>query len=83
MTQKNIELYDHETIVDANNHRLIGFGRYAGLVGAYNGFRGFGIKYDLFTLPKAETLSGKEDLIARLKRQTLPNIKILQYRLWQ
>ncbi|MFM2231240.1 MAG: Alanine dehydrogenase 2 [Bacteroidota bacterium] len=74
---KNIELYDHETIVDANNKRLIGFGRYAGLVGAYNGFRGFGIKYELFTLPKAETLHSKEDLIARLKRQTLPNIKVV------
>lgn len=75
--QKNIELYDHETIVDANNRRLIGFGRYAGLVGAYNGFRGFGIKYDLFNLPKAETLNSKEDLIARIKRHTLPNIKIV------
>ena len=74
---KNIELYDHETIVDASNRRLIGFGRYAGIVGAYNGFRGFGIKYDLFNLPKAETLQTKEDLIARLKRQTLPNIKIV------
>ena len=74
---KNIELYDHETIVDANNKRLIGFGRYAGIVGAYNGFRAFGIKYDLFNLPKAETLKSKEDLVARLKRQTLPNIKIV------
>ncbi len=74
---KNIELYDHETIVDANNKRLIGFGRYAGIVGAYNGFRAFGIKYDLFTLAKAETLTGKDELIARLKRQTLPNIKIV------
>jgi alanine dehydrogenase len=74
---KNIELYDHETIVDANNKRLIGFGRYAGIVGAYNGFRAFGIKYDLFNIPKAETLQNKEDLIARLKRQTLPNIKIV------
>lgn len=74
---KNIELYDHETIVDANNKRLIGFGRYAGIVGAYNGFRAFGIKYDVFTLAKAETLSGKDELIARLKRQTLPNIKIV------
>ncbi|MEK8179790.1 NAD(P)-dependent oxidoreductase [Flavobacterium buctense] len=74
---KNIELYDHETIVDASNRRLIGFGRYAGIVGAYNGFRAFGIKYELFTLPKAETLSSKEDLIVRLKRQTLPNIKIV------
>ncbi|WP_291127404.1 NAD(P)-dependent oxidoreductase [Flavobacterium sp. UBA7682] len=74
---KNIELYDHETIVDANNRRLIGFGRYAGIVGAYNGFRAFGIKYELFTLPKAEILTGKDDLIVRLKRQTLPNIKIV------
>ncbi|MEI7510335.1 MAG: alanine dehydrogenase, partial [Flavobacterium sp.] len=70
--EKNIELYDHETIVDANHKRLIGFGRYAGIVGAYNGFRAFGIKYDLFNLPKAETLTNKEDLIVRLKRQTLP-----------
>jgi hypothetical protein len=75
--EKNIELYDHETIVDVNNRRLIGFGRYAGIVGAYNGFRAFGIKYDLFTIPKAETLQSKEDLITRLKRQTLPNIKIV------
>ena len=74
---KNIELYDHETIVDANNRRLIGFGRYAGIVGAYNGFRGFGIKYDLFNLPKAETLKNQEDLIVRLKRQTFPNLKIV------
>ena len=75
--EKNIELYDHETIVDANHRRLIGFGRYAGIVGAYNGFRGFGIKYELFNLPNAETLKSKDDLIVRLKRQTLPNIKIV------
>lgn len=75
--EKNIELYDHETIVDENNKRLIGFGRYAGIVGAYNGIRAFGIKYDLFTLAKAETLKNQEELIARLKRQILPNIKIV------
>ena len=74
---KNIELYDHETIVDAKNKRLIGFGRYAGIVGAYNGFRAFGIKYDLFNIAKAETWQTKEDLIIRLKRQILPNIKIV------
>lgn len=74
---KKIELYDHETIVDATNRRLIGFGRYAGIVGAYNGFRAFGIKYDLFNLAKAETLPSQEELIIRLKRQILPNIKIV------
>lgn len=75
--ENNIELYDHETIVDANQQRLIGFGRYAGIVGAYNGIRAFGIKYDLFTLAKAETLNSQEELITRLKRQILPNIKIV------
>lgn len=74
---KKIDLYDHETIVDKNYKRLIGFGRYAGIVGAYNGMRAFGIKFELFTLPKAETLSGKDELITRLRRQTLPPIKIV------
>ncbi|WP_306352368.1 NAD(P)-dependent oxidoreductase [Flavobacterium sp. '19STA2R22 D10 B1'] len=74
---KNIELYDHETIVDEHHHRLIGFGRYAGLVGAYNGIRAFGLKFELFKLPKAETLSGKEALVNQLKKLTLPNIKIV------
>lgn len=74
---KNIDLYDHETIVDNENSRLIGFGRYAGNVGVYNGIRTFGIKYDLFQLPKAETLSGKSVLIEKLKRLVLPPIKIV------
>ncbi|WP_159800304.1 NAD(P)-dependent oxidoreductase [Flavobacterium sp. MK4S-17] len=74
---KNIDLYDHETIVDASNRRLIGFGRYAGNVGAYNGFRAFGMKYGLFDLPKAETLADKQALIAKLRKQVLPPIKIM------
>ena len=75
--EKKIDLYDHETIVDAKNKRLIGFGRYAGIVGAYNGFRAFGLKFELFSIPKAETLSGKDALIEKLRRQTLPPIKIV------
>ena len=75
--EKNIDLYDHETIVDKDFKRLIGFGRYAGIVGAYNGLRAFGIKFELFNIPKAETLAHKEELIAKLKRQVLPPIKIV------
>ena len=74
---KNIELYDHETIVNENNTRLIGFGRYAGIVGAYNGFRAFGLKYKIFNLPKAEKLPNQEALIAQLKKPFLPPIKIV------
>jgi alanine dehydrogenase len=75
--EKSIDLYDHETIVDAENRRLIGFGRYAGIVGAYNTIRAFGIKFELFKLPKAETLSGKEELIRQLKRIIFPPIKFV------
>lgn len=74
--QKKITLMDHETLVDNNNTRLIGFGRYAGIVGAYNTLRAFGLKYELFNLAKAETLKHKEDLIFRLKKQYFPPIKI-------
>src|SRR5690606_32169632 len=75
--EKNIELYDHETIVDSNNNRLIGFGYYAGVVGAYNTFRAFGLKFELFNLPKAETLSDQQALVNAIKRHQLPPIKIV------
>ena len=74
---KNIELYDHEVIVKENGMRLIGFGRYAGIVGMYNGFRAIGLTLKTFQLPKAEALKGQEELIEQLNEIQLPNIKIL------
>ena len=77
MLERNIEMYDHETIVHDNNMRLIGFGRYAGLVGAYNGLRALGLRDGLFNLPKVETLADLNDVKAELNKITIPNIKIL------
>ncbi|NRA91946.1 MAG: alanine dehydrogenase [Psychroserpens sp.] len=74
---KQIELYDHETIVKQSGARLIGFGRYAGLVGAYNGFRALGKRDGLFDLPKVESLSDLNAVKAELDKITLPNIKIV------
>jgi alanine dehydrogenase len=75
--EKNIELYDHETIVRENGMRLIGFGRYAGIVGAYNGFRAIGLKNETFNLPKAENLDSQQELIRELNKIKVPNFKIL------
>src|SRR5690606_37836929 len=75
--ENNIELYDHEVIVTESGQRLIGFGRYAGLVGAYNGFRGLGLRDDLFDLPKVETLPDLEHVLGQLDKITLPAIKIV------
>ncbi|SNR46012.1 Alanine dehydrogenase [Lutibacter agarilyticus] len=74
---KNIELYDHEVIVNKNNVRLVAFGRYAGIVGAYNAFRTYGLKFKIFNLPKAEVLHDQQMLINELKEIKLPNIKIV------
>lgn len=75
--EKNIELYDHEVITDPREIRLVAFGRYAGIVGAYNGIRAYGLKTGSFELPKAETLKDQQELISELKKVKLPAIKIV------
>jgi len=75
--EKNIELYDHEVITNTKKQRVVAFGRYAGIVGAYNGLRTYGLKYSLFELPKAETLADQQALIVELNKIKLPNIKIM------
>ena len=72
-----IDLYDHETIVNKEGFRLIGFGYYAGIAGAYNGIRAFGLKHNLFEIPKAVELEKKDKLIEVLKTIELPSIKIV------
>ena len=74
---KNVELYDHEVITNEKEIRLVAFGRYAGIVGAYNGIRAFGLKKESFQLPKAQELADQEQLIQELKKITLPNIKLV------
>jgi len=74
---KNITLYDHETLVDQNHNRLIGFGYYAGVVGAYNGIRTIGKKMNCFELPKASQLKGRTELDMALNRISIPNLKIV------
>jgi len=74
---KHIELYDHEVITNQKGQRLVAFGRYAGIVGAYNGVRAYGLKYNSFELPKAENLKDREALVTELNKINLPNIKIL------
>lgn len=76
---KKIELYDHETIVKKNGARLIGFGRYAGIVGAYNAFRMLGLRDGLFDLPKVATLPDYAAVKTALKsiRYELPPINIV------
>jgi saccharopine dehydrogenase (NAD+, L-lysine forming) len=74
---KKIELIDYECLTDSHHDRVIGFGRYAGIVGTYNGIRGYGMRYNLFNLKAAHQCRDKEELLEEIDRVRLPNIKIL------
>ena len=75
--QKNIQLIDYECLTDAEFNRVIGFGHYAGIVGAYNGILGYGKKYKLFDLKPAHLCYDKKELKEELKKANLTNIKII------
>ena len=69
---KNIRLIDYEVIKDKNNKRLIGFGRYAGIVGTYNGFLTWGLKNDSYTLKPANQCANRVEVESELKKVILP-----------
>lgn len=74
--EKNIQLVDYEVLTDKEGFRIIGFGRFAGLVGAYNGFRALGLKNKLFNLKPAHECLDMEEMLQQLDQITLPPIKI-------
>ncbi|MDX1652061.1 MAG: NAD(P)-dependent oxidoreductase [Brumimicrobium sp.] len=76
--EKNIVLTDYEVLTRENGLRLIGFGRYAGIVGCYNGFRSYGIKHGLYELKPAHECIDRKELENELKKVDLPkNTKIV------
>jgi alanine dehydrogenase len=75
---KNIQLTDYEVLTKPNGTRLIGFGRYAGIVGCYNGFRTYGLKNDLYTLKPAHECDDRKEMEGELNKVELPsNTKIV------
>lgn len=73
---KNIRLIDYECLTDQNDERIIAFGRYAGIVGAYHAFRTWGLRYKLYELHRAIDCKDYQDLLEELKKVKLPPIKI-------
>lgn len=75
--QKNIQLVDYETLTASNGKRIIAFGRWAGIVGAYNGIWTYGKRYNLFHLRRAHECFDLEDLKTEYSKVVLPPIKII------
>ncbi len=75
--EKKIKLIDYERLTDHEGNRIIAFGRFAGIVGAYNGLMTYGQRYGFFDLKRAYRCHDMEALKAELKRVSLPLVKIV------
>ena len=62
--EKKIQLVDYEVIRDVKHSRLIGFGRYAGIVGCYNAFLTYGLKSGRYSLKPAHKCHDRKEVEA-------------------
>ena len=75
---KKIRLIDYEVLTNKHENRLIGFGRYAGIVGTYNGLLAFGKKHNSYNLKAANLCEDRVEMEAELAKVKLPsNAKIV------
>lgn len=74
--KKNIRLIDYEALKDAQGNRLVAFGRFAGIVGAYNGLWTYGKRCNAFSLRRAHECFDINDLKLELRNVKLPFVKI-------
>jgi alanine dehydrogenase len=71
--ENKIRLVDYEIIKDSNNQRIIGFGKYAGIVGCYNGFLTYGLKTGRYKLRPAHQCFDRKEMEGQLALVDLPN----------
>jgi hypothetical protein len=74
--KKNITLVDYECLTNSTGNRLLAFGRYAGIVGAYNTLWAFGQRYRLFDVRRARDCFDLEQLQQEFPLVSLPAVKI-------
>lgn len=73
---KKITLIDYECLEHEDGKRIIGFGFFAGIVGAHNGMMAFGNRTGLFHLDKINGNKNFQQLIHTYFGLKVPNIKI-------
>jgi len=77
--KKNITLIDYENVRDASGegYRYLGFGRFAGIIGAYNTLNLYLKLYNKQTLPRAFEINNYEQIKKLISKQNFNKIKIL------
>ena len=70
--EKKIRLIDYECITDENSNRLIAFGFFAGIVGAYNGVKTYLKKFYNLDFKPAYQLKDLKNLYEELEKNVKP-----------
>ncbi len=70
--KRNIQLVDYETITDNRGKRLIGFGKYAGIVGAYNTLLAYGVRSGRYQLKPAYQCVDRAEMEKEFAKIDLP-----------
>ncbi|MBC7650979.1 MAG: alanine dehydrogenase [Deinococcales bacterium] len=73
---KGITLIDYECLEHQDGQRIIGFGFFAGVVGAHNALYTYGERTGLFHLPRVFSCNNYNTLIRHYFGLKLPNLKI-------
>ena len=74
--QKKITLIDYECLVHEDGQRVLGFGFFAGIVGAHNGMMAYGKRTGLFSLSSVYSNKDYRHLIHTYFGLKVPNIKV-------
>lgn len=77
LIDKQIRMIDYECLTHVDEQRILGFGLYAGRVGAHNGLLTYGKKFGRFDLPPAHSVRSFNDLVEIYRKKRLPPIKIV------
>lgn len=77
LMKKGITFCDYEYMVDDNNIRVCAFGWWAGVVGVYYTLRGYGLKHQLFKLPKPDGRFTLDQLLKFIRSVQLPAVRLL------
>jgi hypothetical protein len=77
IVNKKIRLIDYECMVDENNNRIIAFGRWAGIVGAYHAIRMIGSKTVRFRMRQMVDCINFAEAQKEFEKMDLPNWKIV------
>ena len=73
----NITLIDYETLTWEAGNRIIGFGRFAGIVGTHYALLMLGKKYNYYNLKPAHELKNFEEMVAQYKDLVIPPVRIV------